>query len=82
MQVGYKNWSNCYSAKEGEPKDGQMKEETNEERWGWKPERSISYPSHHEHVQKRLKKNQVSETSEELESHMFGGDPKRPAVIV
>ena len=28
------------------------------------------------------KKKEGSETSEKLESHMFGGEPKRPVVIV
>ena len=28
------------------------------------------------------KKKEGSERSEKLESHMFGGEPKRPAVIV
>ena len=30
----------------------------------------------------RKDKKEGSETSEKLESHMFGGEPKRPAVIV
>ena len=30
----------------------------------------------------RKDKEEGSETSKKLESHMFGGEPKRPAVIV